>query len=155
MLFLTFHILICPTGATLKPERYACHLYTQSLRFLPAVVRRWWNGLNHRHAAIVGKVTSNCVSSLLCQDEFQSLIERKDKQDNMQIKVHAAARQVMAVYSIDEAKVELHITLPNNFPLGAVTVEGGKQIGGRLQSRQVVMQLSIFLTHQVCCMLFF
>lgn len=135
-------------SATLKPERYACHLYTQALRFLPAVVRRWWNGLNHRHAAIVGKVTSNCVSSLLCQDEFQSLIERKDKQDNMQIKVHAAARQVMAVYSIDEAKVELHITLPNNFPLGAVTVEGGKQIGGRLQSRQVVMQLSIFLTHQ-------
>ncbi|KAL9699399.1 hypothetical protein quinque_002840 [Culex quinquefasciatus] len=66
----------------------------------------------------------------------------------MQIKVHAAARQVTAVYAIDEAKIELHITLPNNFPLGAVTVEDGKQIGGRLQSRQVVMQLSIFLTHQ-------
>ncbi|XP_038115806.1 E3 ubiquitin-protein ligase listerin isoform X1 [Culex quinquefasciatus] len=133
---------------TLKPERYACHLYTQSLRFLPAVVRRWWNGLNHRHAAIVGKVTSNCVSGLLCQDEFQSLVDKKDRQDNMQIKVHAAARQVTAVYAIDEAKIELHITLPNNFPLGAVTVEDGKQIGGRLQSRQVVMQLSIFLTHQ-------
>lgn len=133
---------------TLKPERYACHLYSQSLRFLPAVVRRWWNGLNHRHAAIVGKVTSNCVSNLLCQDEFHALIEKKDKQDNMQVKVHAAARQVMAVYTVDEAKVELHITLPNNFPLGAVTVESGKQIGGRLQSRQVVMQLSIFLTHQ-------
>ncbi|XP_058829891.1 E3 ubiquitin-protein ligase listerin isoform X2 [Topomyia yanbarensis] len=133
---------------TLKPERYACHLYTQSLRFLPAVVRRWWNGLNHRNATVIGKVTSNCVSNLLCQDEFQALIEKKDRQDNMQIKVHVAARQVMAVYSIDEAKVELHITLPSNFPLGAVTVEGGKQIGGRLQSRQVVMQLSIFLTHQ-------
>ncbi|XP_055609013.1 E3 ubiquitin-protein ligase listerin [Uranotaenia lowii] len=135
-------------NGSLKPERYACHLYTQALRYLPVVVRRWWNGLNHRYAAIVGKVTSNCVSSLLCQDEFHSLIEKKDKQDNMQIKVHAAARQVMALYSIDEAKVELHITLPGNFPLGAVTVEGGKQIGGRLQSRQVVMQLSIFLTHQ-------
>lgn len=135
-------------SSMLKSERYACHLYTQSLRYLPAVVRRWWNGLNHRHAAIVGKVTSNCVSNLLCQDEFQSLVEKKDRQDNMQIKVHAAARQVTAVYSIDEAKIELHITLPNNFPLGAVTVEDGKQIGGRLQSRQVVMQLSIFLTHQ-------
>ncbi|XP_053685339.1 E3 ubiquitin-protein ligase listerin [Sabethes cyaneus] len=133
---------------SLKPERFACHLYTQSLRFLPAVVRRWWNGLNHRHATVVGKVTSNCVSNLLCQDEFQALMEKKDRQDNMQIKVHAAARQVMAVYSIDEAKVELHITLPSNFPLGAVNVEGGRQIGGRLQSRQVVMQLSIFLTHQ-------
>ncbi|XP_058458780.1 E3 ubiquitin-protein ligase listerin [Malaya genurostris] len=132
----------------LKTERYACHLYTQSLRFLPAVVRRWWNGLNHRHATLIGKVTSNCVSNLLCQDEFQALMEKKDRQDNMQIKVHVAARQVMAVYSIDEAKIELHITLPCNFPLGAVTVEGGKHIGGRLHSRQVVMQLSIFLTHQ-------
>lgn len=67
----------------------------------------------------------------------------------MQIKVLAAARQVIAIYAIEDARVELHITLPNNFPLGAVTVEDGKQIGGRLQSRGVVMQLSIFLTHQV------
>ncbi|XP_053675958.1 E3 ubiquitin-protein ligase listerin [Anopheles nili] len=131
-----------------KLERYACHLYTQTLRHLPVIVRRWFNGLNHRHSLIVSKITANSVSGMLCQEEFQSLIERKDRQDNMQIKVHSTLRQVMAVYSIDETKLELHITLPNNFPLGAVAVEGGKQIGGRLQSRQVVMQLSIFLTHQ-------
>uniref|UniRef100_A0A182YKS9 E3 ubiquitin-protein ligase listerin n=1 Tax=Anopheles stephensi TaxID=30069 RepID=A0A182YKS9_ANOST len=131
-----------------KLERYACHLYAQTLRHLPVIVRRWFNGLNHRYSAIVSKITANSVSGLLCQEEFQALIDRKDRQDNMQIKVHSALRQVMAVYSIDEAKIELHITLPSNFPLGAVTVEGGKQIGGRLQSRQVVMQLSIFLTHQ-------
>uniref|UniRef100_A0A2M4A8L3 E3 ubiquitin-protein ligase listerin n=1 Tax=Anopheles triannulatus TaxID=58253 RepID=A0A2M4A8L3_9DIPT len=131
-----------------KLERYACHLYTQTLRHLPVIVRRWFNGLHHRHSTIVSKVTSNCVSALLCQEEFAALVERKDRQDNMQVKVHSALRQVMAVYAIDEAKLELQITLPSNFPLGAVTVEGGKQIGGRLQSRQVVMQLSIFLTHQ-------
>uniref|UniRef100_A0A182QYR1 E3 ubiquitin-protein ligase listerin n=1 Tax=Anopheles farauti TaxID=69004 RepID=A0A182QYR1_9DIPT len=131
-----------------KLERYACHLYSQSLRHLPVIVRRWYNGLNHRHSATVGKITANSVSGLLCQEEFQALMERKDRQDNMQIKVHSALRQVMACYTIDEAKLELVITLPNNFPLGAVVVEGGKQIGGRLQSRQVVMQLSIFLTHQ-------
>ncbi|XP_050076101.1 E3 ubiquitin-protein ligase listerin [Anopheles maculipalpis] len=131
-----------------KLERYACHLYAQTLRHLPVILRRWFNGLNHRYSTIVSKITANSVSSLLCQEEFQALIDRKDRQDNMQIKVHSALRQVMAVYSIDEAKIELHITLPSNFPLGAVTVEGGKQIGGRLQSRQVVMQLSIFLTHQ-------
>ncbi|XP_041773916.1 E3 ubiquitin-protein ligase listerin [Anopheles merus] len=131
-----------------KLERYACHLYAQTLRHLPVILRRWFNGLNHRYSTIVSKITANSVSGLLCQEEFQALLERKDRQDNMQIKVHSALRQVMAVYSIDEAKVELHITLPSNFPLGAVTVEGGKQIGGRLQSRQVVMQLSIFLTHQ-------
>lgn len=45
--------------------------------------------------------------------------------------------------------MELIITLPPNHPLGPVKVESGKQIGGRLQSRLVVMQLSIFITHQV------
>jgi E3 ubiquitin-protein ligase listerin len=65
-----------------------------------------------------------------------------------QITVFTPARQVSATYSMDEAKMELVITLPVNHPLGAVKVESGKQIGGRMQSRQVVMQLSIFLTHQ-------
>lgn len=44
--------------------------------------------------------------------------------------------------------MELIVTLPVNHPLGAVKVESGKQIGGRLQSRVLVMQLTIFLTHQ-------
>lgn len=50
---------------------------------------------------------------------------------------------------MDEARLELKVILPVNHPLGFVKVEGGKQIGGRLQSRDLVMQLTIFLTHQV------
>lgn len=45
--------------------------------------------------------------------------------------------------------MELLITLPVNHPLGAVKVESTKLIGGKLHARQVVMQLTIFLTHQV------
>lgn len=66
-----------------------------------------------------------------------------------QVTVHASTREVLAVYAIDEARMELVITLAPNYPLGAVKVECGKQIGGRASSRNVGMQLTIFLTHQV------
>ncbi|XP_063699534.1 E3 ubiquitin-protein ligase listerin [Culicoides brevitarsis] len=132
----------------LSHKRYGAHIYTQCLRYIPAIVRKWWNGSNPRQSSLVDKITTNFVSNQLCQDEFASLIQRKDKNENMTIKVAATSRQVTAVYSIDEAKLELIITLPVNYPLGAVKVESGKAIGGRLQSRQIVMQCTIFLTHQ-------
>lgn len=66
----------------------------------------------------------------------------------MQITVHLSTREVLATYSIDEARMECSVTLPVNHPLGVVKVDSGKQIGGRLQSRVLVMQLTIFLTHQ-------
>ncbi|EDW99715.1 uncharacterized protein Dyak_GE22938 [Drosophila yakuba] len=66
----------------------------------------------------------------------------------MQVTVHSSTREVLAVYAIDEARMELVITLAPNYPLGAVKVECGKQIGGRASSRNVGMQLTIFLTHQ-------
>lgn len=67
----------------------------------------------------------------------------------IQITVHNSTREVIAVYSIDEAKMELVISLAPNHPLGSAKIESEKQIGGRLQSRVVVRQLTIFLTHQV------
>lgn len=45
--------------------------------------------------------------------------------------------------------MELVITLASNYPLGSVKVDCNKQIGGRSSSRNVAMQLTIFLTHQV------
>uniref|UniRef100_A0A336LRQ7 E3 ubiquitin-protein ligase listerin n=1 Tax=Culicoides sonorensis TaxID=179676 RepID=A0A336LRQ7_CULSO len=129
-------------------NRFGAHIYTQCLRFIPAIVRKWWNGSNTRQASLVDKITTNFVSSQLCQDEFAALTQYKEKNDHMNIRVAVSFRQVTAIYSIDEAKLELIITLPVNYPLGAVKVESGKAIGGRLQSRQIVMQCTLFLTHQ-------
>lgn len=55
------------------------------------------------------------------------------------------SRQILATYSLEEAKMELVINLPPNHPLGAVKVESTKLIGGKLHARQVVMQLSLYL----------
>lgn len=129
-------------------ERYACVLYTLALKYLPAVVRRWWTNSHPRQKSLVDKITTVFVSTQLCNDELRALKEIKEKHDSFQINVHQSTREVNASYMIDEARMELIIQMPLNFPLGVVKVNCGQQIGDKLQSRVVVMQLSIFLTHQ-------
>lgn len=143
---ITWHQII---NDEITPERYACYLYTLALKYLPAVVRRWWTNSHPRQKSLVDKITTAFVSTQLCNDEFRALLDKKEKQnDSFQISVHTSTREVHASYVIDEARMELVIQLPLNYPLGVVKVNCGQQIGDKLQSRQVVMQLSIFLTHQ-------
>lgn len=128
-------------------EKFACHTYTQMLKYLPAIVRKWWNATNARQKTFIDKLTTNFVSNLICNEELRS-ISKHEKHENMKVTVHTSTREVIAVYSIDEARMELNITLAPNHPLGAVKVENIKQIGSRAQSRNLGMQLTIFLTHQ-------
>ena len=61
-------------------------------------------------------------------------------------------REVLAVYSVDDASIELVVTLPPNHPLGPVTVEQGKKIGiANNEWRNWMLQLTTFLQHQVKC----
>lgn len=129
-------------------DRYACYVYVQSLKILPAVVRRWWNESNARQKTLVDKITTVFVSPQLCSQQLLALNDKMKKQDSFQISVHASTREVHATYTVDEARMELIIQLPLNYPLGVMKVSCGQQIGDKLQSRAVVMQLSIFLTHQ-------
>ncbi|CAO1404688.1 unnamed protein product [Diamesa hyperborea] len=134
------------TGTNIQIERYAAFLYAECLRTLPAVARKWWHASNTRQAQIIDKITMNNVSPILCQEELSALVVKKDKEkDNMHIKVLIQSRQILATYSLEEAKMELVINLPPNHPLGAVKVESTKLIGGKLHARQVVMQLSLYL----------
>lgn len=66
-----------------------------------------------------------------------------------QIKLFPNAREVVALYQMDDTKLELSMVLPVNHPLGPVTVEPGQHAGGAANWRNCHMQLSIFLTHQV------
>lgn len=72
----------------------------------------------------------------------------------MKIKVHPSAREIVALYTMDDTKLELKIALPINYPLGTVSVEPGQHVGGTANWRNCHMQLSIFLTHQVCILFF-
>lgn len=119
-----------------------------SLKHLSAVVRKWWTNAQPRQKLLIDKITTAFVSNQLCSEELKALTAKKDKLDSIQISVHQSTREVNATYSIDEARMELVIQLPLNYPLGAVKVSLGQQIGDKLQSRQLVRQLSIFLIHQ-------
>lgn len=71
--------------STSTPERYACHLYTEVLRKLPAVVRRWWNATQSRQKNFIDNLTTNYVSSLICSEELKAIANRKEKHENMQV----------------------------------------------------------------------
>lgn len=141
-------------AADVPTRRLACNTYLRALRHLPAAVRKWWHDAPAAQKTLVDKVTTSFVSTQLCQDELRALVDKRavlssaSGSENMQLTVHTSTREVVATYVIDEARMELIVTLPVNHPLGAVRVDSGKQIGGRMQSRVLVMQLTIFLTHQ-------
>ncbi len=62
------------------------------------------------------------------------------------IKVRGVGREVVAVYTMDEASMELVVQLPANFPLGPVTVDSGKRVGvTTAQWRNWMLQLTTFL----------
>ncbi|KZC08965.1 E3 ubiquitin-protein ligase listerin [Dufourea novaeangliae] len=126
-------------------DHIVCWLYRNSLRHLPVLVRQWWSTSDSRVSAAVDKITTHYVSPMLCQELLNNKLQNIE---NMQVKVHATFREVMALYQMDDTKLELNIILPPNHPLGPVTVEPGQHAGGTANWRNCHMQLSIFLTHQ-------
>lgn len=127
-------------------DHIACWLYSNCLRCLPVLVRQWWHTTDSRVSAAIDKITSIYVSPMLCQEELQS--NKFVNIENMQVKVLPSAREVIALYQMDETKLELSIVLPTNHPLGSVTITPCQYVGGTANWRNCHMQLSILLTHQ-------
>ncbi|KAG5320372.1 LTN1 ligase, partial [Pseudoatta argentina] len=129
-------------------DHIVCWLYTNCLRLLPVLVRQWLSTVDSRVSATVDKITSHYVSPMLCEDELLYSRLQLANVENMQVKVHSTAREVVAVYQMEDTKLELSIVLPPNYPLGRVKVESGQQIDGMAKWKNCHMQLSKLLTHQ-------
>ncbi|XP_072302199.1 E3 ubiquitin-protein ligase listerin [Eucyclogobius newberryi] len=127
----------------------ACSVYYSTLQDLPAMVRLWWNSQEKRVSATVEKFTIKYVSPVLSAEEISSVHSSTQMFDNMTVKARSAAREVIATYSVDDICIELVIQLPQNYPLGSITVESGKRVGVSVQQwRNWMLQLSTYLTHQ-------
>ncbi|XP_018396101.1 PREDICTED: E3 ubiquitin-protein ligase listerin [Cyphomyrmex costatus] len=125
-----------------------CWLYTNCLRLLPVLVRQWLSTVDSRVNTTIDKITSHYVSPMLCEKElFYSRLQLANV-ENMQIKVHSTAREVVAAYQMEDTKLELSIVLPPNYPLGKIKIESGQQIDGTAKWKNSLMQLAKFLTHQ-------
>ncbi|XP_036139185.1 uncharacterized protein LOC105831366 isoform X2 [Monomorium pharaonis] len=129
-------------------DHIVCWLYTNCLRRLPVLVRQWLSTVDSRVSATVDKITSHYVSPKLCEDELLYSRLQLANVENMQVKVHSTAREVIAEYQMEDTKLELSIVLPPNYPLGRVTVESGQEIDGTAKGKNCHTQLSKFLTHQ-------
>lgn len=127
----------------------ACSVYYSTLQDMPAMVRLWWNSQEKRVSAAVEKFTIKHVSPVLSSQEISSVHSSTQMFDNMTVKARSAAREVIATYSVDDICIELVIQLPQNYPLGSITVESGKRVGVSVQQwRNWMLQLSTYLTHQ-------
>lgn len=127
----------------------ACSVYYSTVQDLPAMVRLWWNSQEKRVSAAVEKFTSKYVSPVLSSQEISSVHSSTQMFDSMTVKARSAAREVIATYSVDDIFIELVIQLPQNYPLGSITVESGRRVGVAVQQwRNWMLQLSTYLTHQ-------
>src|SRR5262245_45790804 len=69
----------------------------------------------------------------------------------LKIQVRPQAREVTATYSREEMSMQLTAVLASNYPLGSVTVECSQRVGvAKDQWRAWMLQLTVFITHQVC-----
>ncbi|KAL4608591.1 E3 ubiquitin-protein ligase listerin isoform X2 [Arapaima gigas] len=127
----------------------ACLVYYSALKDLPAMVRMWWNGQEKRVSGVVEKFTSKYVSGMLSLQEIASVQASTQTFESMTVKARPTTREVIATYSVDDIFIELVIQLPQNYPLGSISVESGRRVGVAVQQwRNWMLQLSTYLTHQ-------
>ncbi|KAK9455483.1 hypothetical protein V1511DRAFT_289352 [Dipodascopsis uninucleata] len=112
------------------------HIYYLALRHTPSICRKWWSEIRNRQSSVaVENFTQKFFSPILINEELGS-VQRKlteenvDAQDdNMQVKVSKATKEVAAVYTIDEQTMEMVIHVPVCFPLKDVHVDGVRRVG--------------------------
>uniref|UniRef100_A0A673YUH1 E3 ubiquitin-protein ligase listerin n=1 Tax=Salmo trutta TaxID=8032 RepID=A0A673YUH1_SALTR len=137
------------SGIQYELSHLACCVYYSAVQDLPAMVRLWWTSQEKRVSHTVDKFTGRFVSPVLSAQEISSVHASTQTFDSMTVKARSAAREVIATYSVDDIFIELVIQLPQNYPLGSITVESGRRVGVAVQQwRNWMLQLSTYLTHQ-------
>ena len=97
------------------------------------------------------RFTTAFASPILCSREMDQVSNSSKTFTNMSIKRRPAAREVVAVYSVEEVAMELVVKMSPSHPLGPVAVECGKRVGvSSSQWRHWMLQLTMYLTKQVC-----
>lgn len=134
----------------------ALHVFFSMACHMPVTVRKWYNNnSNKKLCNLVNEYTVRHISQVICSLEMETVQAKcqeradEDKSNNLIIRARPNAREVFAIYTRDEFKLELTIKLPLNYPLGAVQIDGGKRVGVTdVKWRGWLLQLTRFLAHQ-------
>eukprot|EP00794_Sanderia_malayensis_P000162 gene162-774_t len=128
----------------------AFRVYLSALECIPAVIRSWCNNnMDRKSSSIIERFTCSYVSPILCSREIEQVSNTSKTFTNMAIKTRPAAREVVALYTVEEISMELVVKMSHSHPLGHVVVECGKRVGvSNAQWRQWMLQLTMYLTQQ-------
>ena len=121
-------------------------MFTNSLRYLPMLVKQWWSTVGSRVSVAIDMITTHYISPMLRREELFK--NKLHDIENIQVKVHPAFHEVTASYKINDTKLELNIISSLSHPLEPATIECGQYAGGA-NLRNCHIQLSVFPVHQV------
>ncbi|XP_015789304.1 E3 ubiquitin-protein ligase listerin [Tetranychus urticae] len=131
-------------------QAISCLVYFHILRKMPACVRMWLSKLDKKTSETVNRFTTSTMSDLICAEEFHAIQNANaDKFKNIKVKARHSAKEVVAIYEIEDMSIELTIKFADNHPLTPVTIDGGKRVGVSVPEwRNWLLQVTSFLTHQ-------
>ncbi|XP_065176017.1 E3 ubiquitin-protein ligase listerin-like isoform X1 [Sycon ciliatum] len=127
----------------------ACSLYLSAMQQVPVLVRQWWNTVDRGFYQMVEKFSTQHISPIILEQEMKALQLNVQPLENMEIRPRPGAREVLAVYTMEEIVVELTIELAQCHPLRPAKVECTKKVGVRTEEwRRWLLQLTTFLANQ-------
>ena len=100
------------------------------------------------------RFTTSYVSSDLRQADLRTVSLSQTTVGNMEVRVYSGVSEVAITYKVDDFSIELFVSLPDSYPLQPPSIREGKRVKmDPAQWRKWMLQLTIFVTNQVCLQL--
>ncbi|GLJ37723.1 hypothetical protein SUGI_0766400 [Cryptomeria japonica] len=133
-----------------KMAALAGAVYGLMLRVLPAYVRDWIINLRDRPAAsFIEAFTTTWCSHQLLDDEFSKIQAAGITDESLSIRANRSAREVTAIYTKEEAVMDVVIRLPLCYPLRPVDMECTRKIGvNETNLRKWMLSMTSFVRNQ-------
>lgn len=130
-------------------QNVACLMFEEALETIPATVRQWWRKQDRAFASFIDNFTKLFISPVLCNKEIQNILSLDMNLENIVIRARCTSREIVAVYTMDDVSIEMVIALPDNYPLGSISVRSEQRKGiSNSISKKWLLQLNLFLQHQ-------
>ena len=123
----------------------SCQIYLKIFTKMPTTVRLWIN--TSANQTLIKQFTQNFVSDIVIQNELKVIQrEASNSLESLRLKVRPSTNEIAASYSFEDCKIELTLTLPNNYPIGIIKINAGERVGVDVAKwRSFEFQLHTFL----------
>lgn len=152
------------THPSASNQRLAIGVYRACLSCLPAATRTWFSDC--RDASLkktLEQLTAYALSPAILEHEF-TVVERAsegtysgfsfgehhaDSTGELTVRVLRGTREISATYALDDAAVELKVTLPKAYPLVQAELTTGQRAGvSEQRARKWTLAVGAILRHQ-------